>query len=248
VNKAIQNSQTQVEGFHFDIRKRLVDYDDVVNMQRKTIYAERDKILSGADLKANIESIVNDEICGLVETSCSEEGCDTEKVAAEASRIVPLLPELDAQHLSQMADTVEIAEALVQHAEKLYQGKEEKLGADKMRMLERLVMLRTLDGLWVEHLTDMEHMRQGIGLQAIGHLDPLVAYKREGHSLFESLLSSIRYDVAHAIYHADLVRNESTPKPAVPPRKEAAPAAKRVGRNEPCPCGSGNKYKHCCGR
>ena len=248
VNKAIQNSQTQVEGFHFDIRKRLVEYDDVVNMQRKTIYAERDKILSGADLKANIESIVHDEIYALVEASCSDEGSDTGQVAAEASRIMPLPPELDAEHLSQMTDTVEIAEALIQHAEKLYQEKEEKLGADKMRMLERLVMLRTLDTLWIDHLTEMEHMRQGIGLQAIGHLDPLVAYKREGHALFESLLTSIRYDVAHAIYRADFVKKESPPAQAVPQRKEAAPAAKRVGRNEPCPCGSGKKYKHCCGR
>ena len=115
-------------------------------------------------------------------------------------------------------------------------------------MLERLVMLRTLDTLWIDHLTEMEHMRQGIGLQAIGHLDPLVAYKREGHALFESLLTSIRYDVAHAIYRADLVKKESPPEQAVPQRKEAAPAAKRVGRNEPCPCGSGKKYKHCCGR
>ena len=200
--------------------------------------------------KANIQSIVNDEICTIVDASGSEAGCDTDKLAAEVSRIMSLPPELDADHLAQMADTVEITEALLQHAEKLYQEKEEKLGAEHMRILERLIMLRTVDRLWMEHLTEMEHMRQGIGLQAIGHLDPLIAYKKEGHALFESLLAAIRYDVAHAIYHSDLVKKEKKPQtPAPPPRKDAAPpAGKRVGRNEPCPCGSGKKYKHCCGR
>ena len=115
-----------------------------------------------------------------------------------------------------------------------------------MRVLERLVMLRTVDNLWIEHLTAMEHMRQGIGLQAVGHTDPLIAYKREGHALFQSLLSNIQHDVAHTIFHVDIVKKE--PQPAKAIQRETVAGAKKVGRNDPCPCGSGKKYKHCCGR
>ena len=249
LNKTIQHAQTQVEGFHFDIRKRLVEYDDVVNIQRKTIYAERDKILSGADLKANIQEIVHDEILTLVDTFCSNGESDFEGLTTEVSRIVtPLAVGLDSQYLAQMVPE-EITNALGEQAERLYQEKEEKLGAESMRMLERLVMLRTLDGLWTEFLTEMEHMRQGIGLQAIGHIDPLNAYKKEGYELWESLKANIKYDVAHAIYHADLVKKDSIPpKSPIPSMQESAAIAKQVGRNSPCPCGSGKKYKHCCAK
>jgi preprotein translocase subunit SecA len=125
-----------------------------------------------------------------------------------------------------------------------------------MRVVERLVMLRTIDSLWVEHLTAMEHMRQGIGLVAVGQRDPLVAYKTEGHNQFQNLLAAIRHGVAQTIFHVSLVRKEA-PAPS-PMAKAAAPAqaggkkqkvgGKKIGRNDPCPCGSGKKYKHCCGR
>jgi preprotein translocase subunit SecA len=122
-----------------------------------------------------------------------------------------------------------------------------------MRVVERLVMLRTIDGLWLEHLTEMEHMRQGIGLQAVGQRDPLVAYKREGHSQFQNLLSAIREGVVHTIYHVNLVKREAPQKPPTPAQagtggKKQKVGGKKIGRNDPCPCGSGKKYKHCCGR
>ncbi len=121
-----------------------------------------------------------------------------------------------------------------------------------MRMLERLVMLRTIGGLWVEHLTMMDHMRQGIGLRAYGQRDPLVAYKTEAHALFQSLLANIQHDVVHTIYRVSIVKEGALPEPALASagggRGEMVAADKKVGRNDPCPCGSGKKYKKCCGR
>jgi preprotein translocase subunit SecA len=116
-------------------------------------------------------------------------------------------------------------------------------------------MLRIIDMLWVEHLTMMENMRQGIGLQAVGQRDPLVAYKREGHNLFQNLLSTIQHDVVHSIYHVGITRRETPPGPPAPVqaggnvnKHKMKVGGKKIGRNDPCPCGSGKKYKHCCGR
>jgi preprotein translocase subunit SecA len=159
---------------------------------------------------------------------------------------MPLPPELSRHVLSQMR-TEDIEARLIDCAESLYEKKEQELGEEGTRMLERLVMLRTLDNLWIEHLTMMEHMRQGIGLQSVGQRDPLVAYKKEGHSLFQSLMANIQHDLVYTIYHANLVKKDSTPM-AQASRKEEAAAGKKVGRNDPCPCGSGKKYKHCCGK
>jgi preprotein translocase subunit SecA len=131
---------------------------------------------------------------------------------------------------------------LSDYAVELYHQREQEIGADNMRIAERLVMLRVIDRLWMEHLTAMEHMRQGIGLRAIGQEQPLIVYKKEGHALFDALLASIQHDVAHTIYRVGITREAPQQK------KEAVPVGKKVGRNDPCPCGSGKKYKHCCGK
>ncbi len=247
VNKAIENSQVRVEGYHFEIRKHLVDYDDVVNKHREVVYGERKRILANADLKANIQSMIRDELESLVRAYVGDESIDAEGLLADAGRIMPLPPALDSRALSKM-QTEEIITALTQHAEALYEDREKEVGPDNMRMLERLVMLRTLDRLWTEHLTMMEHMRQGIGLQAVAQSDPLVAYKKEGHAMFQSLLANIQHDLVHTIFHVNIVKKEAAPPAAAAGRREAVPADKRTGRNDPCPCGSGKKYKKCCGK
>jgi preprotein translocase subunit SecA len=247
VNKAIENSQVRVEGYHFEIRKHLVDYDDVVNKHREVVYGERKRILANADLKANIQSMIRDELESLVRAYVGDESIDAEGLLADAGRIMPLPPVLDSRALSKM-QTEEIITALTQHAEALYEDREKEVGPDNMRMLERLVMLRTLDRLWTEHLTMMEHMRQGIGLQAVAQSDPLVAYKKEGHAMFQSLLANIQHDLVHTIFHVNIVKKEAAPAAAAASRREAVPADKRTGRNDPCPCGSGKKYKKCCGK
>jgi preprotein translocase subunit SecA len=267
VNRAIEAAQVKVEGYHFDIRKHLVEYDDVINKHRELIYDERKKILSGFDLKSNILSMVKDELQALVETHTAGsygDGWDVKALVGELATFFPLPPDLNAESLSKMGSP-EIKVQLIEHAETLYEEKEKELGADKMRLLERLLMLRIIDSLWVEHLTAMEHMREGIGLHAVAQRDPLVAYKREGHDMFQSLLAAIQHDMAHIIYRASIAKRGETPPgqaaqaPAPTPiqaqaqaggdgKKHLKVAGKKVGRNDPCPCGSGKKYKHCCGR
>ncbi len=259
VNKAMTNAQVQSEGYNFDIRKHLVEYDDVVNQHREVIYADRKKILSGADLKANIMSMLKDEIQSLVDAHVNHNlsELDSSGLREDISAIFPSPPDI-ASLSSVIAsrspersegatkqpefNDKEIADKLTNYAVELYEQKEQEIGSENMRLIERMVMLRVIDRLWMEHLTTMEDMRQGIGLRAVGQQNPLVVYKREGGILFDGLLASIQHDVVRSIYRVSLVKKEP------PHKKQAVIAGKKVGRNDPCPCGSGKKYKHCCGK
>ena len=262
LTKSITDVQRRVEGYHFDMRKHLVEYDDVVNKHREVIYGERKKILSGVDLKTNILSMVREEIQGTVAAHIGDGhgiDWDLESLLTETATIFPLPPTVNASALSQMKSK-QIEDSLIGLAETLYDQREKEFGSDNMRVLERLVMLRIIDNLWVEHLTIMENMRQGIGLMAVGQRDPLVAYKREGHNLFGNLLSTIQHDVVHTIYRVNIVKKEATKEAPSPMAQVAASSTggiqkqpvksigTKVGRNDPCPCGSGKKYKKCCGR
>ncbi len=131
-----------------------------------------------------------------------------------------------------------------------YAEREQELGADAMRMAERFVMLHVIDSLWMDHLTAMEHMREGIGLRAVAQQQPLVVYKKEGHALFEGLLAAIKHDVVAGMFHVTVKKQPavSSLRPVPAPRPAAAVTPGKVGRNDPCPCGSGKKYKHCCGK
>ena len=247
VSKSIENAQVKVEGFHFDIRKHLVDYDDVVNKHREVIYAERRKILEGADLKANILSMVRDEIERLVASSCSRDfdEADYTGLVEELATILPLSPQINPETLSRMSSK-EITKKLIEYAEQLYEQREVEIGPDNMRLMERIVMLRAIDSLWKDHLTEMDHLRQQASLFAARQVEPIVVYKKEGHALFQSLTAGIEHNVVHTIYKVSLTRKEAPAQRQ--PQKAAVPSGKKVGRNDPCPCGSGKKYKHCCGR
>jgi len=262
VNRSIEGAQVRVEGYHFDIRKHLVEYDDVVNTQRELIYGERKKVLSGADLKTNILSMIKEEIQGIVTTHIGDEhsdGWDIEGLLAETTTIFPLPPESNTSTLSSLKPKA-IEGKLIEQAEEVYQQREEELSAENMRVLERLVMLRTIDSLWVEHLTTMEQMRMEAGWQSLRQVRAVDAYKNEGYKQFQVLLDTIRHDVAHTIYHVGIVKQEAAQrKPSavaqvaagrvVNARKERQKVGgRKIGRNDPCPCGSGKKYKHCCGR
>ena len=263
INRTIEGAQVRVEGYHFDIRKHLVEYDDVVNQQRELIYSERRKILSGANLKENILDMVGEEIKATVSTHSADEyddGWDKKALIAEISSIFPLPPETSADFLDSLK-TSQIEEKLKAQAEAIYEQREQELDADTIRMLERLVMLRTIDNLWVEHLTNMEYMRQEAGWQSLRQVKPVDAYKKEGYAQFQILLDTIRHDVARTIFHADITRQEA-PRRAAPvrtavaagravastPNQPGTAGKKKIGRNDPCPCGSGKKYKHCCGK
>jgi preprotein translocase subunit SecA len=261
VNKTIESAQVRVEGYHFDIRKHLVEYDDVVNNQRKIIYGERRKILSGADLKTNVLSMVDDEISEIIGSHIGENrDGNMEALVTETGSIMPLPPDFKAEALAELKPA-EIKERLTQQADALYEKRETELGAESMRVLERLLMLRVIDNYWVEHLTNMDNMRQGVGLHAVAQRDPLAVYKNEGHELFDGMMDGVRHDLVHNIFNITVTKTPPPKQTASPMAKVAAASrggsptkqaekieGKKVGRNDPCPCGSGKKYKHCCGQ
>jgi preprotein translocase subunit SecA len=262
ITNAITDVQKRVEGYHFDIRKHLVEYDDVVNKHRELIYEERQKILGGADLKTNILSMVGDEIKNIVAARIgAQHGLDWDipGLLADVATVFPPPPTINANTLSEMKPK-QIEDKLIELAENLYEEREKEIGADNMRVMERLVMLRIIDRLWVEHLTAMEHERLQAGWQTLRQTRSVDAYKRAGYELFETLKDNIQHDVAHTIYHVTITKREApeaepSPMARVAVRSDGgrqqkvkAGGGKKIGRNDPCPCGSGKKYKYCCGR
>ncbi|MBI4320600.1 MAG: preprotein translocase subunit SecA [Chloroflexi bacterium] len=258
VSKSIENSQIKVEGYNFDIRKHVVEYDDVMNKHREVIYAERRKILAKEDLNDVIRGMIREEISNLA-TGYAAAGDDDEEalenlfVAYKA--IVPLPSTFEAKSLGDLS-RAELEERLQEIAEQMYQGKERQIGSEMMRHLERLVMLHIIDRLWVQHLTALDELREGIGLRAYGQRDPLVEYKSEAYSMFQSLLVGIRRGIVHSIYHVTIHPEAPRAPRAVRTNREdggegnrePVRAGRKVGRNDPCPCGSGKKYKKCHGK
>ncbi len=269
VSKVIENAQTKVEGHNFDIRKHLLQYDDVVNKHREVIYGERRKILEGADVKANILDLVEKELDVLVGTHLvgeDLESWDVEALLTGLRGMFPVPRDLTEEALARLSKQ-EARSAVQTYARKLYEQREGEVGAETMRALERLVMLRSFDVHWIEHLTAMENLRQGIGLQGVAQLDPLVAYKRQGHAMFDELMDRIRQDVARMIFQVGVrpaangasaggaarpVAVEQAPEQrqmaaAAGRRTKAAGRSNKIGRNDPCHCGSGKKFKKCHG-
>ena len=271
VSKTIESAQVKVEAYHFDMRKHLVEYDDVVNTHRSVIYGDREKILEGADLRANVMSMVERELiqttARYMENDSIPDNRDVDGLLSELESILPLIVGLsDPNHLAQI-DREEVESEVIAAAVELYREREESLGLEVMRQVEREVMLRITDAHWVPHITRMENLRQGIGLYAYGQRDPLVMYKKEGHQAFEELQSRIQYAIVHTIYNVRAEyqggsngRNRRAAtrghdngkdmkiRPTESQSKEPAfVGSRKVGRNEPCPCGSGNKYKRCHG-
>jgi preprotein translocase subunit SecA len=265
VSKSIENSQVKVEGYHFDIRKHLVEFDDVVNKQREVIYGERRKIICGADLKSNILNMVEQEIKRItaehIGNRTSDEW-DIQGLISEINTIFPVPRRMTTDSLAKLSSD-QIEKELIQVSREAYEEKEKAASPDDMRLLERLVMLRIIDSLWIEHLTNMENQRQQASFAGLQQMKAQDSYKRLGGEQWGILLDTIRQDVARTIYHVNIRKDEdkkvSTPMSRVSggAGKAARPALKvvnavgkreKVGRNDPCPCGSGKKYKHCCGK
>ena len=273
INKSIENAQVKVEAHHFDMRKHLVEYDDVVNTHRDVIYAERDKILAGADLRANIEEMVDSELSAIGEEYLSDRNSDNWDVDAfvtEIGTVVPLPEDLTDWDQLEALGIDGVRDRLAAHSRQVYDQIEHELTTEAMREAERWLMLRSVDANWVQHLTSMENLRQGIGLHAFGQRDPLVMYKKEGHEQFQGLQAKIEHDIVHTLFNARISvapkggqrangRNGQAGRPGAPKketvmakvmdprRREAVPAGQKIGRNQQCPCGSGKKYKRCHG-
>jgi preprotein translocase subunit SecA len=255
VTKAIANAQVQTEGYHFDIRKHLVEYDDVLNKHREVMYERRRQVLNDPSLTEYILGLVDGEMALAVDRHVNAdlgEG-DREGLIREVSGFFPLSSDETAA-LFEMPMNGDLRGELTDRTKALarekYDQREQELGVDVMRMAERAVMLHTMDRLWVEHLTALERMRLGIGLRAVAQQQPLVAYKMEGRRYFDVLEKRIRHDVPEALFHVAVKKQPATSpfKPVASARSVASGASGKVGRNDPCPCGSGKKYKHCCGK
>lgn len=259
VSKAVRNAQVQTEGYHFDIRKHLVEYDDVLNMHREIIYAERRKVLMAENLKDSILEMLCDELRSMVTNRVDTEigEMDRDGLLEDLKSFVAVSDE-QAAGLFEGLPPGDLREEMTERVTAIgvgaYNRREDELGHDAMRMAERMVMLHVIDRLWMEHLMAMEYMRQGIGLRAVAQQQPLVVYKKEGHALFQGLREGIRHDVPAAMFRVSVkTRQPSTQQPRsrpaahAPARTAAVAGGRKTGRNDPCPCGSGRKYKHCCG-
>jgi preprotein translocase subunit SecA len=254
VTKAITNAQVQTEGYHFDVRKHLVEYDDVLNRHREVIYEERRRVLAEPDLSEHILSMLDESMEQIVDAhvKLNTDEIEVDGLLADVSAFMPLTQEEATSLVSDLPREglhQEMLARVISFARAKYAAKAEELGSETMRKVEKLVTLGVIDRLWMEHLTAMEHMRHGIGLRAAAQQQPLVVYKKEGHAFFEGLLAGIKHDVASAMLRVSVQAKPMQPRPAAPVRaKSPVVAGKRVGRNDPCPCGSGKKYKHCCGK
>ena len=264
LTRSIQQAQTTVESRNFQARKSVLEYDDVMNKQREIIYGQRRQVLEGMDVKDVIMNMMNTSITHLVQnafsgvqhldmTSCQEllrqvEGVYFPKYAVRFSQ-----EQLDAM------DAQAVTDAFTQAAAGYYQQKEDEFTAPVMREVERVVLLRVVDEYWMEHIDAMSDLRQGIRLRAYAQTDPIIAYKKESLEMFEEMIAAIQDETVRRLYSVRLKKNEEVKRERVANAtsesvggdgtvKKQPRKVKKIGRNEPCPCGSGNKYKNCCGR
>jgi preprotein translocase subunit SecA len=267
VTRAIQTAQKRVEAHHFEIRKHLLEYDDVMNKQREVVYKMRREILQGASQEETVREWMDDMLDGIVDTYAAEgmhpEDWDLGGFGEALHRQFDV--KLPARVTTrEIASREALREALGEVVSARYLARERELSADMLRTLERWVMLHVIDGQWKDHLLSMDHMKEGIGLRGYGQRDPLTEYKREAYDLFEDMVDRVRTTVTELLFKMQ-VAPESAPPPAPRPtpaarpapsvtlsrgpaerRPEAARSGQKVGRNDPCPCGSGKKYKKCC--
>ena len=278
ITKSIEHAQKKVEARNFDIRKHVLEYDDVMNQQREIMYGERRKILRGENLRDNIMGMVNHIIKQEMNQYANEklypEEWQLDELIKDAEKIYAPPGRLKVEELEKLSRD-ELKEELESIAEESYRQRETVFGEQVMRELEKVVMLRVVDNKWMEHLDHMDMLREGINLRAYGQRNPLVEYKIEALTMFEEMEAAIQDQIAALMYHVMIAnREEENPEAVVSHEKEqlkdrlqnaqashgdevsAAESQKRdrtadgkkVGRNDPCPCGSGKKYKNCCGK
>jgi len=267
ISRAIENAQSKVEGRNFEIRKQLLEYDDVMNQQREVIYAQRREILKGQDQHDTLQEWIGELAEQIAETYAEEKALPDEwdfKGLGEAvfkqfnfSLAPPDDDTLDGLTPDGLSQYIEEA------ARQVYAQKEGQVGAEEMRHLERIVMLQTVDTLWKDHLLSMDHLKEGIGLRGYAQQNPLLVYKKEGFEMFQDMIDRIKEETVGILYRIQIsepqrIEELQAPKEqnlvfsgggdASQKKKPVRRQAEKVGRNAPCPCGSGKKYKKCCGR
>ena len=262
VTKAIENAQKKVEGNNFDIRKNLLGYDDVMNLQREVIYRQRTEVLEGKNLKEQIEGMIEEVISDAVNSHLSGEVQDIE---AEVRTLLQYLEEICLPHgivtVEELADlsNEQIKNKLTETIMDIYKGKEFEFGEEQLREIERVVLLRVVDQKWMAHIDNMDHLKQGMGLRAYKQQDPIQAYQMEGSAMFEEMIEGIKTETVKFLFHVRVERpieREQVAKETSAShgqddnslKKEPIKNDHKFGRNDLCPCGSGKKYKNCCGR
>ncbi len=260
LTNAIEKAQMKIEANNFGIRKNLLEYDQVMNEQREIIYAERRRVLDGESMRDVIYKMITDRVENTVDTCISADQESEEWDLNELNQLLlPIIP-LDQVEPDDVKDirANELKHRLKEQAVKKYEMKEAEFPEpEAVRELERVVLLKTIDRKWMDHIDDMDQLRQGIGLQAYGQRDPLVEYKMSGYDMFDNMIANIQEDTIRLLFHVRIEqkvereqvakvtgtnRDESLQKG--PKKRESA----KVYPNDPCPCGSGKKYKQCCGR
>ncbi len=268
ITSSIEHAQKKVEARNFDMRKNVLEYDDVMNQQREVIYAQRRKVLMGDALRDNImymvDQIIQSEMNQYANEKLYPEEWTLDGLITDAESIYAPAGSLKKEELEAMSRD-ELSEALHKIAEDSYAAREREFTEPIMRELEKVIMLRVVDNKWMEHLDHMDMLRQGINLRAYGQRNPLVEYKIEGFNMFEEMIHQIQTDIAKLMYRVSVVTEErrqvedrlataQASHGSDVSEAEAAPPAKKpvrtehIGRNDPCPCGSGKKYKNCCGK
>lgn len=257
---AIEKAQMKIEHNNFGIRKNLLEYDQVMNEQREVIYAERRRVLDGESMRDSIYKMLSDIVENAVDTFIGDDQEPEEwDLNGLNETLIPVIPveNITVERLG-CKNKAELKHALKQEATRLYEAKEAEFpNTELIRELERVFLLKTIDRKWMNHIDDMEQLRQGIGLQAYGQRDPLVEYKMSGYEMFEAMTSSIQEDTVRILTHIrveekaereEVAKVTGTNKDDSLGKKPVQRAAQKVYPNDPCPCGSGKKYKQCCGR
>jgi preprotein translocase subunit SecA len=262
VSKAIENAQKKVEGNNFDIRKNLIGYDDVMNMQREVIYKQRSEVLEGKDLREQINVMVSEIVSDAVKAHL--DGAN-ENIEEEIGRLIQYLEDICLPHGAVKTEELvelsndEIINKLLDILMKVYHEKEEEFGEEHFREVERVILLRVVDQKWMDHIDNMDHLKQGIGLRAYKQLDPIQAYQMEGSAMFEEMINGIKIDTVKFLFHIQVQKTVERERVAEETsashggddsdvKKQPVRNEPKVGRNDLCPCGSGKKYKNCCGR
>ncbi|NLC74571.1 MAG: preprotein translocase subunit SecA, partial [Clostridiales bacterium] len=260
LSKAIENAQKKIETNNFGIRKNLLDYDEVMNEQREIVYGDRRKVLDGESMRDTVYKMIDDIVEDSVDTCIGENNNSDEwDLTSLDEMLLPIIP-IKVISLDRINDKTKagLKQQLKEEAVKFYESKEAEFpNPEQIRELERVVLLKVIDQKWMDHIDDMEQLRQGIGLQSYGQRDPLVEYKMAGYDMFNNMLQSVREDTVRLLMHIRIeqkVEREQVAKVTGTNKDETAAkqpvkrANKKIYPNDPCPCGSGKKYKNCHGR
>ena len=266
ISRAIENAQAKVEGHNFEIRKQLIEYDDVMNQQREVIYRQRREALDGKDLRSSVMEMIRDKAEALADTHAGDkahaEDWDLKEIREAVYKQFNFrLDSFDEETLDGLNHDG-LAEMIFEAAGKRYEEREAAIGFDEFRQLERVVMLQTVDSLWKDHLLSMDHLKEGIGLRGYAQQNPLIVYKKEGYELFQDMIERVKEETLGILYRIQIAEPQKIDEYRQPreqqmvfsgggePEKKNPQkrSAKKIGRNAPCPCGSGKKYKKCCGK